>query len=280
MPAARRIKVGTLKIDAHGTKLGERVIKKIFDHALDQDVEEVYVTVFSDHESLIRLFKRYGFNEHGVKETANGKEIVLVRNLDQPEYDIIKDYPLINVEDARFYLLAIYPDYHTKLFPDSILRNERHHIVEDVSHTNTIHKIYIAELALTRLKHGDVVIIYRTTDIPGRARYRSVVTSICVVEETKTRKDFATVEAFIEYARPHSVFTEDELRDWYSDPAKRLFAVKMTYNAALPRRPIRDVLLNEVQISEQPRWDLRGITRHQFDKIAELSELNELLIME
>jgi hypothetical protein len=53
---ARRLKVGTLKIVAHGTKLGERVIKKIFDHAIQERVEEIYVTVFDTHESLIKLF--------------------------------------------------------------------------------------------------------------------------------------------------------------------------------------------------------------------------------
>lgn len=109
---------------------------------------------------------------------------------------------------------------------------------------------------------------------------RSVVTSVCVVEDVKSRRDFADVDDFIRFSAPHSVFPEQELRDWFNDPTRRLFVVKMTYNAAFPKRPIRDTLLEQVGISEQPRWDLRSITREQFDEIVELSELDERFIID
>ncbi|WP_082513810.1 GNAT family N-acetyltransferase [Methylobacterium sp. Leaf465] len=280
LPALKRVKVGTLKILAHGTKLGERVIKKIFDHAVASEAEEIYVTVFEEHAGLIRLFERYGFILHGYKTTDNGREAVFVRSLVDHARDGLDLYPLIRRNPSRIYLLAIYPDYHTNLFPDSILRTEVGHIVEDVSHTNTIHKVYIAKMVLTRLRRGDIVVIYRTTDIPGRARFRSVATSICVVEESHSRADFANEQDFVDFALPHSVFPEAELRDWYRDRAKRLYAVKMTYNAALPRRPNREVLLDDVGISESPRWDFRKISEHEFDRIVELSELDPRLIVE
>lgn len=279
LPAARRIKVGTLKIDAHGTKLGERVIKKIFDHALADGVSEIYVTVFSTHEGLIKLFEKYGFEKRAEKKTQNGVEEVLVRKIFHIKADISKDYPLIRTKDKKKYLLAIYPDYHTRLFPDSILNNENPEIIKDVSYTNTIHKVYIAKLALTRLKIGDIVIIYRTTDIQGRARFRSVVTSVCVVEDVKGRRDFRNADDFVAFALPHSVFSEAELRANFAsgDP---LYAVKMTYNAAFGKRTIRGTLLDEVGISEHPRWDLRQLTDEQFRKIAELGKLNENLIVD
>jgi len=52
----RRLKVGTMKIDAHGTRLGERFMKKIFDYALHKESEEIYVTIFDKHKQLINLF--------------------------------------------------------------------------------------------------------------------------------------------------------------------------------------------------------------------------------
>ena len=60
----RRLKVGTFKIDAHGTKLGERFIKKIFDIAIDKKVDEIYVTIFEKHLGLLNLLK-----------TKNGRNI-------------------------------------------------------------------------------------------------------------------------------------------------------------------------------------------------------------
>lgn len=66
-PACNRLKVGTFKIDAHNTKLGERFVKKIMDTALFKKAEEIYVTIFPKHDGLIRILQRYGFNEEGKK---------------------------------------------------------------------------------------------------------------------------------------------------------------------------------------------------------------------
>jgi hypothetical protein len=278
LPPARRLKVGTMKIVAHGTKVGERVIKKIFDRSLFEKVEEIYVTVFDTHQSLINLFKKYGFIERGNKNTVNGTEVVLVRSLLNITSDPVLDYPYIKASNRRFFLLAVYPGYHSNLFPDSLLRNENADIVDDISHSNTIHKVYVGGVALTRMNTGDIVIIYRTTDKQGLAKYRSVATSVCVVENSFRRSDFKGVDDFSKFAAPHSVFSDDVLRDRYSS-GKRLYAAKMLYNYALPKRPIRKVLMETIGISEQPRWDLREITRSQFDQILVLGDAHEGLVV-
>ncbi len=278
LPAAPRLKVGTLKVVAKGTKLGERIIKRIFDRAFEEGVDEIYVTVFDTHQKLIDLFKRYGFEQKGVKETPNGTELVLVRSLTSLTGDLIKDYPYVHAKGRNIYLLAIKPPWHTDLFADSILKTEDPEIVKDVSHSNTIHKVYVAGLSLTRMKRGDIVVMYRTTDINGRAKHRSVATSICVVEEAFSRKDFANAKAFADYAEPHSVFSREDLELKYNT-ANQLYAVKMTYNIALPRRIIRQRLMDVVGISEHPRWDLRPLTRKQFNKIIELGLVNEALVV-
>src|SRR4051794_36697877 len=157
-------------------------------------------------------------NSYRIAKLVRNAGLVLLRDLTAMTGDAVADYPFIHCADRQFFLLAIYPEYHTDLFPVSILKNEDPDIVEDLSHTNTIHKVYIAKLALTRMKPGDVVVIYRTTDRAGQARYRSVVTSVCVVEEVRSRRDFSDVNAFLRFAKPHSVFTEAELREMYAGP--------------------------------------------------------------
>lgn len=278
-PAARRLKVGTLKIDAHGTKLGERMIKKIFDHAIAEGAEEIYVTVFDTHSKLIKLFERYGFEEVAAKTTPNGTELVLVRTMSADTGDILKDYPFVHVAGRRFWLLAIYPAYHSHLFPDSILNTESPDILQDVSHTNTIHKVYVGGVPLTQMSPGDVVVPYRTTDDKGPALYRSVATSVCVVEEARGRKQLGSDDGLIAFAAEHSVFDEAELRAKFA-AVKPLYAVRMTYNLALAKRPIRQQLLQDVGISEQPIWQLRELTRAQFERILELGEVDEGLIVD
>jgi hypothetical protein len=129
------------------------------------------------------------------------------------------------------------------------------------------------------MSRGDVVVFYRTSDKRGPAHYRSVVTSICVVEEVKSKKDFTTVDTFLEYTTPRSVFTEEELRGLYND-SKRLFVAKMTYNAALVRRTTRGQLIDDGIVPVQPRWDFRSLSSTQLTSIIRMGELNERLIVD
>ncbi|ACB95625.1 acetyltransferase [Beijerinckia indica] len=279
LPNARWLKVGTLKIEGRGTKMGERVLKKILDTAILEGRDGIYITVFDIHADLIALFERYGFVRHATKTTIDGIELVLVRRLDHFTGNMISDYPFIHTAGQRYWLLAIYPEFHSQLLPDSILNNEPKEIVEDVSHTNTIHKAYIGRVPLTRLSRGDVVVMYRTSDGKAPAYYRSVATSICVVEDVRRKQDFSDVDAFVDYARKHSVFDDNTLRDWFVTNRK-LYVARMTYNAAFGRRMTRGKLLDEVGITEQPRWDLRELSSEQLHHIIDMGNVDARLIID
>jgi len=276
LPNGRHLKIGTFKFAGHGTKLGQRFVKKIFDHAVSQKARDVYVTVFGKHRTLIDILLKYGFYVHGKKASPNGVELVLRKDLRSRTGDILKDYPRILKEAKTVGLLAIYPEYHTQFLPDSKLNNESIDIVEDVSHTNSIHKIYISGIAATgRLERGDILLLYRTTDRPGQAYYRSVATSIGVVEEAKRVGTFASESEFIRYVRPYSVFSPHELKEIYATKKRRI-AIKFTYNVALPKRLTRKVLLEEVGLpGDRRRWDYLRLTPNQFSRIVALGQVNE-----
>ena len=275
-PACNRLKVGTFKIDAHNTKLGERFVKKIMDTALFKKAEEIYVTIFPKHDGLIRILQRYGFNEEGKK----GDEIVLVKNMRAITGDILKDYPLIKTIDKRKFLLSIYPKYHTQMFPDSILRNEeslKYELVKDNSYTNSIHKIYLCFMPDTaQLQRGDIIAIYRTKDDKGAARYRSVITSVCQIEEVKTNKDFANVEEFLSYTNFYSIFNHEELKQWYRQ--KNCYVLKMTYNIALTKRVTNGYMVDELKMAPQ-YWGFFQLTDEQFDAILKKGEVDESVII-
>lgn len=280
LPARRHLKVGTLKINAHGTKLGERFVKKIFDHAVRSGSEDIYVTVFDRHPSLIALLSRYGFVAHAKKVTPDGAEIVLVRTLRRVSGDVVRDFPYLSLAGKRSFLLAIYPEYHSAFLPDSILRNETHDIVQDVSHTNSIHKAYISGISATGTLHaGDILLIYRTSDGKGKAFYRSVATSIGVVEEVRKIKSFGTEAEFISYARPYSIFPIQTLKQIYAKK-KRSYIIRFTYNAALSRRITRGRMIEEVGLSTQRRWDFMRLTERQLRHVAEIGRIDESLIVD
>lgn len=279
LPPANRIKIGTFKINPHGTKLGERFIKKILDHATFENAEEVYVTVFEKHEALVNLFAKYGFTQRAEKTTENGTELVMVRAMDGSGSDILERYPFVDTHNRKFYLLAIYPEFHTRLFPDSILNNESFDVVQDISHTNSIHKIYLTGMpGVDRIQRGDALVIYRTSDGNGPAHYRSVATSIAVVEEYRNINSFTNQDDFLTYCKPHSVFSEDELRSYWRQ-RRYPHIVKMIYNIALAKRVTRGKMLEELGFSADQRWSFFEITRSQFDAVLSAGEINENLII-
>ncbi|MCQ2191422.1 MAG: N-acetyltransferase [Paludibacteraceae bacterium] len=272
----KHLKVATFKVDAHNTKLGERFVKKIVDAAIYKNFDDIYVTIFPKHEGLIRLISKYGFCYHGKKEGEN----VYVKKMKQTTGNQLFDYPMLTTKDKRKFILSIYPQYHTKLFPDSILKNEenqRYELIRDISPTNSIHKIYVCFMSkATQLKQGDLIVIYRTTDYEGPARYRSVATSICEVEEIKRKEDFPNLREFIDYSNYYSIFAEDELTEWYKKD--NVIIIKMTYNVAFTKRVTRGYMLDKIGISSD-YWGFFQLTDEQFDEIIKKAEINEGIII-
>lgn len=276
LPPKKRLKVGTFKIDRRGTNRGERFMKRILDIAIIHDFPEVYVTMFDDTDELMHLrhfFERYGFVEVGRKPHANGRsESVLLRDMTSHVGDMVKDYPFVDRTQGNKYLLAIKPEYHTKLFPDSILRTEHYEILQDVSPTNSINKIYICWMkGVDQLRSGDKLIIYRTSDGVGAAKYRSVVTSVCSVLELKTIRDFANIEEFVQYTNRYSIFNEIELRKWYHSKP-HFVVIKVLYNLAFKKKVIRKELIEQVGLPADAYWGFMPLTETQFNDILNLGD--------
>jgi len=276
------LKVGTFKAISHGTKLGERFVKIIFDAALSNNLRHVYVTVFEQHEPLIQILKNYGFKKYGIKKTPNGTENVYVKDMTYPKGNTLLDYPVIYAQDHSKWLLAIYPQYHSILFPDSILKTEPRSMIADTSHTNSIHKIYVGFLGdMPKMKQGDCVVIYRCQAQPRNeiAWYKSVATSICVIEEVRLKSTFSGVEEFIEYCHRYSIFSTKELTLRFKEKKYfELCAIKMTYNLALPKRPNLATLVEAKAVPHPSSGQYFGLMRlsdEQFKSITNLGKAHE-----
>ncbi|MBA2943928.1 N-acetyltransferase [Paenibacillus sp. CGMCC 1.16610] len=271
------LKIGTFKINPHGTRLGERFIKKALDYALSIKAELCYVTIFEKHTALVLLLERYGFSRQGSKPSNN--ELVLVKNMKILTGDILDDYPLINTKGNGKFLLSIYPQYHTNMFPDSILHTENLNILEDVSYTNSIHKVYVCRMkGVSEAARGDVFAIYRTKTEGQNAEYTSVVSSICVVEEIRKQTSFTDFEQFFNYATTYSIFDRKDLQYWYEKGG--CFTIKMTYNAALSKRLIRKKLIEEIGLDRNAYPGFVRLTDEQFNRILKEGEVLEGIVVD
>lgn len=252
----KRLKIGTFKVFNTGYKLGERFLKIIFDNALANQVDEIYVTIFEitgEHLSLIALLEAWGFVRHGTKETASGTEQVYVKDFRASEVDNIKfAYPFISGKQRKF-IVPIYPEYHTELLPDSILTNENpEDFLAGKGHRNAIQKVYISRSWERGMRHKDIIVFYRTGGY-----HVSVITTIGVVDSVV--KSIPDSRKFIELCRKRSVFSDDELlKHWNWSPNNRPFIVNFLYVYSFPAPRLNLAQLIELDIVTNVQSAPRG----------------------
>ncbi len=273
----RRLKIGTFKVVSNGFRLGERFLKIIFDNALKNNVEEIYVTIYAKRPEQLRLIDllcQWGFKYWGKK----GEESVYVRDFAKANGiadDLKQSFPYISKGNDT-YLVPIYPEYHTELLPDSILNTESPaEFVEDFPHRNSINKVYVSHAFPPYPQKGNLLIFYRTGGY-----YKGVISTIGVVQEIKS--DFENEEDFILYCRKKSVYPENKLREMWSYKARKPIAVNFLYIYSFPyrinmKKLIELHVLNDV--SDAPRG-FKPISRVQLELILRETKSDESFIID
>ncbi len=231
----KRLKVGTFKTTLNRYLLGERLLKIIFDNAISYEVDEIYVTIYekrTEQTWLIKLFEDFGFVLYGYKQHENDKELVFVRDMSKKfnSTNPKLSFPFFS-KKSRSFIVSIYPEYHTNLFPDSILNTESSEEYEDNEpYRNAISKVYISRSMRRDLRAGDLIVFYRTGGI-----YKAVITTIGIVESIVTK--IPDLETFVKHCRARSVFTEKELlAQWDYKKTNRPFVVNFLYAYSFPKR--------------------------------------------
>ncbi len=277
----RRLKIGTLKVESNGYKLGERFLKIVFDNAIRQRVEEIYVTIFRhtiDQQRLISLLEDFGFKEYGKKINTYGEESVYVRDM-TPQFDADDPkmtFPYVS-RSSRAFIVPIYPEYHTTLLPDSILKTESPaDFVEQEPHRNAIRKVYVSRSIFRSLRRGDTILFYRTGGY-----YKGVVTTLGIVDGVYIKIKDET--QFIGLCRKRSVFSDKELRDqWNYRKGSRPFIVGFLYAYSLPKRPtLKELIDNGIvrDIESVPRG-FEQITQDHLSTILSLSRADPRVIVD
>ena len=284
----KRLKIGTFKVALNGYRLGERFLKIVFDNAIKQKVNEIYVTIFDkrdDQKRLINLLEEWGFNKWGIKKSTG--ELVYVRDF-TPKFEINdprKTYPFISPKNNRIFIVPIWPDYHTELLPDSILRTESpDNFKEDKPHRNAISKTYISRSLNRDIKKGDILLFYRTAEKDKSAHYSALITTIGLVEDKID--NFKNEKEFIEKARKRSVFSDEKLKEWWNyNKDFRPFLINFLHIYSLTpeqrSKLIRKRLL-ELNILTGEKNELRGlkeITKENFITIIKEANIDESFII-
>jgi hypothetical protein len=285
----KRLKIGTFKVALNGYRLAERFLKIVFDNAIKQKVNEIYVTIFDkrdEQKRLINLLEEWGFNKWGIKKSTG--ELVYVRDF-TPKFDINyprKTYPFISHNaNNKIFIVPIWPDYHTELLPDSILRTESpDNFKEDKPHRNAISKTYISRSLNRDIKKGDILLFYRTKEKDKSAYYSALITTIALVEE---KIDNITSEIeFIQKARKRSIFSDEELKKMWNDNQNNgsflinflhIYSLTSEQRSKLIRKRLLE--LNILTGEENELRGLKEITKENFITIIKEANIDESFII-
>ncbi len=235
----RRLKVGTFKVESTGFRLGERFIKIIFDNAIEQRVDEIYVTLFTNRpelEALYALLSRWGFCEHGTKTTGDKVERVLIKKMNTYDFarSVKENFPNLDYSHKKFYL-PIEAEYHTPLLPDSKLRTENEiDFIGNDPQKYALQKVYISFSYKRDMQPGDFLLLYRKGTTPGRKGFESVLTSVGIIDEVKY--NFASKEEFIASCENRSVFSKEELLRFWNTHRGHLLVIKFIFVKSLKKR--------------------------------------------
>ncbi len=276
----KRLKIGTFKVINNGVRIGERFLKIVFDNALKNAVEEIYVTIFDkrpEQKRLIAMLQEWGFTQHGDKNTINGVEQVLVKPFSRSNAVNVQNpkltFPFIS-RDKSFHIVKIEPQYHSELFPDSILNNESPlDFVESKPHRNGLSKVYISHSKVRDFQSGDILIFYRIGEQSPKI-YSSTVTTIGIVENVV--ESINSFEDFKALCRKKTVISDNDLKSQFWDKYNgyKPFIINFLYAHSLPmpKPTLND--LNQLgiipDVTNMPRGFIK-IDKNQFNLLIKFA---------
>ncbi len=232
LPASPRIKIGTLRLAPRfrGQRLGEGAIGLALWKWQSTKIDEIYVTVFEKHDVLINLFLRFGFSYIG--DNLNGERVYIKNRKTIDFRDPYKSFPFINPAFKKAGYLIVDDRYHDTLFPYSELKNTLQENVA-LAVANGLTKIYVgAQFTMPHYKAGEPVLIYRRHTGDGVKRYKSCITSFCLVSEvimvkTNNRAHLSFDELLARIGNK-SVFDEQALKTKF-DNERNMVVIEMLY---------------------------------------------------
>jgi hypothetical protein len=230
IPAGRRVKITTLKVDILGSKIGELFLKMAFQYCINNGFFEAYLTHFEEKEdSLTYLIGNYGFEDVGKK--ADGENVYLkkfiVDDTSLHPLDISKKYyPCFkDGEEIKKFLIPIQPQYHDILFPDYPNRQMTFADYFEINRPgNAIKKAYLSGSRITKITPGSIILFYRSKD-------QHAITALGIVDQEPMRTNDANEVKRIVGKR--SVYSDKELEEWAQ---KNVFILRFRHHFFFPNR--------------------------------------------
>lgn len=192
------LKICTFKISDHatGAKLGELLLRAIFEYAHANNFETLFIETLPKQGALLHLLHQFGFEK--ADEKPETEEWVLRKRMRPITAEDERLLPLeyakkfgpfsVKWSEVAAYVIPIEPRFHALLFPE--LEPQGSLLAGSESFGNTLIKAYLCRAQTRRMQRGDIVFFYRSGDWQA-------ITTVGVVEETLPSDDESKMTNFL-----------------------------------------------------------------------------------
>lgn len=146
------------------------------------------------------------------------------------------------------------------------LQNENIKLYEEnKAHRFALEKVYVSGNDFTKVKPGDIVLIYRIGDRWPK-KYTSVITGIAIIESSDIP---TTKEDYLKICSNRSIFTPEELNNMFYEQ-KRILSL-LSYKSLIQKVTLEQLRDNKmVGFKEGPR-SLSRVSKKDYGKILEMA---------
>ena len=262
LPPARRVKISSFKVDYTGQKLGERFLRIVFDYALKENVDEIYVTVFTNsaHRKRLKgLIQKWGFVYWGIKD--NGEEVYIRKMRMYYHLQELYSYPY-QKRSSMIYIMPIGGNYANMLVPSVELR---HDIFDYEPFKNAIRKVVILKPDSSCIMRGATLLFYRKENKIEDCR----IVASGIVDGVFTQ--FADESQFYSRCMKRTILSRDALHDYWVKYNGHPVVVNFLHNYSFINGEIENQKLLDVGIPINKLVNMKPLRIHssQFDQIIE-----------
>lgn len=153
----RRLKICSLKVEYTGQKMSERFLFLCFQTAIDNAVDQIYITIFPNsslRKRLVGILKQWGFDYWGIKDN---NEHVYVKDMHPSnKLNIRENYPFCSFTHSGF-IIPIHKLYASDLLPSFDINDDN----DDVApYKCSIKKVLTLYADNAMLRNGSVLMFY------------------------------------------------------------------------------------------------------------------------
>lgn len=240
-----------------GARLGELLLKALFDHAGKHRYDWVRLTVSRSREALVQLLEDFGFSRLSGHDST--EELLMAKPLHPMPDETDIPHPLsfhirfgpthFRLQDVDFYLVPISQDISQQLFPEC--ETQRMLFKGKRPFGNPIRKAYVSRSQVQDVAPGSVLLFYRTGE------HRGLVASGIVEETLSTETSRDAIRAM----GTRTVYTAEELEEICVRPASvLLFRQALAFRPEIPLSSLVDHKLFKQVPQAIARLDGEGVS--------------------